>query len=233
MAGNNIHSQLTDQAEIHVPKGFTEAPNHTALTKSTAGQLVWRDLDSLGETNNFTATRDPLPSDDNTLGYVAGSRWVNTVTRTEFTCVDATTGVAQWRVLIKNNFTGSDPTIADDISQGYSVGSIWTNSSSNEVWVCARNDLANAEWKSITAPDIVGLDHRTLSHLVVPADDHTQYVHIDGRRAMTGDLSLGGNSLTNVLQIDGVKIPDQNVLRVKLNPGSAEYSSVAAAIAAV
>ena len=232
MAGNNIHSQITDQAEIHVPKGFTEAQNHSALTKSIGGQLVWRDLDSLGEANNFTATADPVATDDSSAGYVAGSRWVNVTTRTEFTCVDATVNAAQWRVLIRNNFAPADPTIAADIAAGYSVGSIWSNSLTNEVWVCARNDLANAEWKSVTDPDIVGFDHRTLSHMVAPADDHTQYLHIDGRRAMTGTFDMGNQSLVNALQVNGVKIPTANILRVSLNPGSAEYSSIATACAA-
>lgn len=29
-------------------------------------------------------------------------------------------------------------------------------------------------------------------------DDHLQYIHRDGRRAMTGDLNLGGNKITNL-----------------------------------
>jgi hypothetical protein len=42
------------------------------------------------------------------------------------------------------------------------------------------------------------LDHASLLNLGAPADDHTQYFHIDGRRALTGDLNAGSNLLSNL-----------------------------------
>jgi len=45
-----IHSDITDQLEIHVPKGFTEAANDTALTRSITGTLQWRSTNELGGT---------------------------------------------------------------------------------------------------------------------------------------------------------------------------------------
>lgn len=42
--------------------------------------------------------------------------------------------------------------------------------------------------------------------LGLAADDHTQYLLVNGGRAMSGDLSLGGNSLTNILTANGVTI---------------------------
>ncbi len=42
------------------------------------------------------ATSNPGASNDNTQGYVAGARWVNTTTGQFFTCLDASTGAAVW-----------------------------------------------------------------------------------------------------------------------------------------
>jgi hypothetical protein len=53
--------------------------------------------------NNFTATTDPTADHDWILGsfdpdhnYEVGSRWINTVTGTVWTCVDSTTTAAVW-----------------------------------------------------------------------------------------------------------------------------------------
>lgn len=45
---------------------------------------------------NLTATTDPTISDDDTQGYVIGSRWINTSTDNEFVCTDNSTGAAVW-----------------------------------------------------------------------------------------------------------------------------------------
>ena len=44
------HSEITGNDEIHVPKGFTEASNATALVKNEGGTLEYRNLASLGAT---------------------------------------------------------------------------------------------------------------------------------------------------------------------------------------
>jgi len=44
------HSEITSSDEIHVPKGFTEADNSTALVKNDSGILEYRDLSTLGAT---------------------------------------------------------------------------------------------------------------------------------------------------------------------------------------
>lgn len=46
---NDVHSQITEEAELHVPKGFTEAANETAPVKNAAGGLEYRLLSELGE----------------------------------------------------------------------------------------------------------------------------------------------------------------------------------------
>lgn len=42
--------------------------------------------------------------------------------------------------------------------------------------------------------------------LGLTADDHPQYIPVDGSRAFTGNIDLGGNSITNVNLVDGVNI---------------------------
>jgi len=42
--------------------------------------------------------------------------------------------------------------------------------------------------------------------LGLSADDHTQYLLVDGGRSMSGDLNMGGNAITNVGNVDGVDV---------------------------
>ena len=48
------------------------------------------------------------------------------------------------------------------------------------------------------------VDHGSLIGL--GDDDHTQYLLVDGSRAMSGNLNMGGNNITNVGTVDGVDI---------------------------
>lgn len=47
-------------------------------------------------------------------------------------------------------------------------------------------------------------DHGNLTGLL--DDDHPQYLKTDGSRALTGDLDMGGNDLTNVGSVDGIDV---------------------------
>src|SRR6056297_1051759 len=49
-----------------------------------------------GVLNNFSATADPVVTDDTSEGYSVGSRWVNVTDDTAWTCVDATERAAVW-----------------------------------------------------------------------------------------------------------------------------------------
>ena len=52
--------------------------------------------------------------------------------------------------------------------------------------------------------DAANLDHGDLNGL--GDDDHTQYLLVDGTRAMGGDLDMGSNAITNVGLVDGVDV---------------------------
>jgi len=55
-----------------------------------------------------------------------------------------------------------------------------------------------------TALGTVVTDHGALTGL--GDDDHTQYLLVDGTRAMSGDLDMGTNDITNVGTVDGVDV---------------------------
>jgi hypothetical protein len=65
--------------------------------------------------------------------------------------------------------------------------------------------------------------HSALSGL--DADDHVQYLLAAGTRAMTGDLSLGSNDITNVGTVDGVDVSDHSA---RHDPGGADALATAA-----
>src|SRR5690606_17936176 len=52
--------------------------------------------------------------------------------------------------------------------------------------------------------DSVVTDHGALTGL--SDDDHTQYLLVNGSRAMTGSLDMGTNNITNVGNVDGVDV---------------------------
>lgn len=53
-------------------------------------------IDTFIAPSNYAAIVDPTVSDDQTLGYVIGSRWFNITNVTVFECMDASTGAAVW-----------------------------------------------------------------------------------------------------------------------------------------
>ena len=69
--------------------------------------------------------------------------------------------------------------------------------------------------------------HSNLLGLIAPADDHTQYLHIDGRRAMTGDLSLGTHNITNLGTANGVTVENHHA---RHQPGGADEIPTAVAV---
>ena len=62
------------------------------------------------------------------------------------------------------------------------------------------------DWRSTTISNggISGNDHGGLTGL--DDDDHTQYLLVDGTRAMSGSLDMGTNNITNVGTVDGVDV---------------------------
>jgi hypothetical protein len=47
--------------------------------------------------NNFNASADPTAKNDESLGFQAGSRWINTTTGVEYVCINPGAGKALWK----------------------------------------------------------------------------------------------------------------------------------------
>lgn len=69
---------------------FTPSANYHPATKK------YVDDSGDGLKNNFAAIIAPAVTDDTTLGYAIGSRWVDVVLKKGYTCVDATEDAAVW-----------------------------------------------------------------------------------------------------------------------------------------
>lgn len=73
--------------------------------------------------------------------------------------------------------------------------------------------------------NITGIDHGSLIGL--GDDDHTQYLLINGSRAMTGALDMGTNNITNAGTINGISITAHGT---RHNPDGADPITTAAAV---
>ena len=81
-------------------------------------------------------------------------------------------------------------------------GSSWTFNAANEGWSVFIEDIDKLKtWNSSSWVQFGS----TISHDVLQGlgdDDHTQYLHRDGRRSMNGKLDMSGNDLNNVSHIE-------------------------------
>ncbi len=96
-----------------------------ACFDASSGAAVWTQIGGGGGVlNNFTSNVNPTTSDDDTLGYSAGSLWYNNVDLTLWLCFDASTGTAAW-----NNIWGyaSTPTLAVNTATGATYTADVTN----------------------------------------------------------------------------------------------------------
>ena len=90
----------------------------------------------LGEKDNFRATAAPGVNDDTTLGYVRGSRWLDTTTGIGYICIDATDGAASW-VLISQIVSVGETNTASNVGSGETL--------------FKQKTAANLEFKSLVA----------------------------------------------------------------------------------
>jgi hypothetical protein len=85
-------------------------------------------------------------------------------------------------------------------------GTSWNNYTPNEghaTWLEDEDSVylyTGASWEELGSIT----NHSNLTGLA--NDDHTQYLLVDGTRAMSGALNLGSNNLTNVGTVNGVTI---------------------------
>ncbi len=64
--------------------------------KWDAAQGKWVAVYNPDIKHNYSATTAPTATDDSSAGYSVGSRWIDTIAKIAYTCVDATVGAAVW-----------------------------------------------------------------------------------------------------------------------------------------
>lgn len=106
-------------------------------------QTLVNQINSRLPQNNWQATTNPTTSNDQTQGFVAGSRWYNTSTGDLFICTSAATGAAVW--VAETTLTFADVTLDAVTTSG--------NSTTNAVDVGA---LRSTNWVGTVANGALG-----------------------------------------------------------------------------
>jgi len=137
-------------------------------------------------------------------------------------------GAGSYSVLQDNLLAVVGPTSSSDSSLGYSVGSLWVDVVARQIYFCADASVGAAVWRQIGAGGGV-TDHGALTGLA--DDDHTQYLLVNGVRAMTGDLDMGGQDVSNVGTVDGrdVSADGTKLDTIETNADVTDAANVAAA----
>lgn len=92
----------------------------------------------------------PTASDDNTLGFSMGSRWMAYTSSTnyrEFICEDDATGAAIWVVIGVTMYYGA-PGTSDDYNAGFRLNSLWSDANGGRIWQCTDDTVGAAVWGS-------------------------------------------------------------------------------------
>ncbi len=82
-------------ANTDVQASLTHAANTSNPHSVTKTQIGLSNVQNIKD--NYTATVVPTTTDDSSLSYSAGSRWINTTTQRSYICVSASVGAAVWR----------------------------------------------------------------------------------------------------------------------------------------
>ena len=122
-----------------------------------------------------------------------------------------------------------NPTVTDLTISSEEQGSVLYNNGSNWVqlppgddgYVLTTHDTgANPTWEYNESGVT---DHGDLEGL--SDDDHSIYLLVDGTRAMSGNLDMGTNNITNVGTVDGIDVSDHSS---RHDPGGADALTTAA-----
>jgi hypothetical protein len=125
-------------------------------------------------------TRDPVATDDTTLGFDQGDHWINVSTTPSraWQATGVAAGAATWiRVSnLKSMAVGTDPGVGNDNTQGYEIGSWWINTTTGRSFVAVSVATGAAVWvrASNRKDNIAVLDPTT-------ANDSTQGYEVFSR----------------------------------------------------
>jgi len=129
----------------HIASGTAHDANSITFDNTDtpySGSDVSSVLRELGVKNNPSATTDPTATDDESQGYRAFSRWVNTTTDEIWICLDATTGSAIWQ---KASLTIDELGSAAIVDMGTGPNQIRTNSENEALFTDEQETTTIAE----------------------------------------------------------------------------------------
>lgn len=110
------------------------------------------------------------------------------------------------RYLVGESPTGDWDGHADEIAIYDSSSSSWTYETPDDgwtVWIEDDNESLvynGTEWVTMSST----VSHSSLTGL--GSDDHTQYLLVNGTRAMSGSLDMGTHNISNVGTVDGIDV---------------------------
>jgi len=134
---------------------------------------------------------------------IEGLDWQNSVLDKDLTAPPGSPSEGD-RYIVASGGTGDWDTHDDDIAE-YD-GSEWVFETPNKGFTAYVED--ESRWLVFNGTAWVtgggGADHGGLTGL--GDDDHAQYLLEDGSRALSGDLDMGTNAITNVGNVDGVDV---------------------------
>lgn len=220
---NGVVTSFTDKVAFDAHALATSNPHSTTLEQArTAGATLAGAINMGGfAITNVAAGSNPTDVaqrqwvTDQVNQKVAGLDWQESVISRLATPPGSP--VSGDRYLIIATATGAWVGQENKITQ-YN-GTSWDFYAPNEGWVTrveAENLLYTYDgsaWGNLGG----AVSHSSLTNLT--ADDHLQYLPRSGVRAMTGNLDMGGQSVTNVNLVDGV---DVSAHASRHNPGGAD-----------
>ena len=217
---NPIFEYNTSSGNLELSKTFDAQSNDLSNIASAS-------VDSLSATNATVSSSPSSANDVAIKDYVdtvaQGLEWKESVID-ELNDPPASPNDGD-RYLINDNPTGDWSGHPNEIAEYDGGTSSWTFIVPSEGWVVFIEDIDTIKYYDGTDWFAIGgaVDHGALSGL--GDDDHTQYLLVDGTRAMSGSLDMGSNKVTNASSYEiGTDVIAQSVVasgQVTLSSGEA------------
>jgi hypothetical protein len=220
---------LVDKPEFEVHSLSTSNPHTTTLEQArTAGSTLSGaiNMNSFainnvgGSVGTDAASRQYVV--DQIKAKIQGLDWQESVLDKDLATPPVSPSTGD-RYIVATGGTGAWATKDKQIAEW--DGAAWVFSVPNEGFttrVMDENKIYTYDGTNWGLWDAV-VDHGSL--LGLADDDHTQYLLVNGTRAMSGALDMGTNAITNVGNVDGVDVSDHSA---RHDPGGTDELTTAA-----
>ncbi len=188
----------TDHASTHEEGGSDELS--LDATQIAGGEVTNQQFNWLTSLETYAADQDYVDS------AVQGVDWQKSVL--EHRSDPPSSPSTGDRYLVNENATGDWDGYEDQIAEW--DGSSWKFFEPNDGWTVWIEDENKSRVYNDSYPEGTWVAmSSTVTHSSLKglgADDHTQYLLVDGSRAMDGSLDMGTNDITSVGTVDGINI---------------------------